>query len=257
MIRGSSDGAQVLMTLDCGRLLRVALLLVVLGLLTAFALERLEQSGRVLLPIRSAVVSGAFVQMSKGDLEAAVSTELEAGFLALDLAAIRTAAMRLPWVKQVSVRRVWPDQVRIAVIERKAVARWGEQGFVDADGVPFYPSRAKGLEALPLLQGQKNGAAVALARFLELQPVLAAADLGVQRLELSSRHRLEMVMGGGMVVVMRRGQSADVLARFTSHLPALQKAYGRLPQRVDLRYDNGFAIRFQASPPEIPKGKSG
>ncbi len=245
------------MSLDTGRLVRMALLMVVLGLLAAFALRGLEQSGRVLLPIRSVVVSGAFVQMSKGDLEAVVSTELGSGFLSLDLGAIRSAATHLPWVKTVSVRRVWPDQVHIEVTERKAVARWGENGFVDADGESFYPPLAKGLGALPLLRGQQDGAAVALARLLELKPVLAAAGLGIRRLELSSRQRLELVADNGMVVVMRRGQSADVLARFIRQLPRLQVAYGVLPQRVDLRYDNGFAIRFQASPPGIPKGKSG
>ncbi len=245
------------MTLDISRLVRLVMLLLAFGLLIAFAVQRLGQSGWMLLPIRSVVVSGAFVQMSKGELEAAVRAELQSGFLALDLEAIQRAAMGLPWVKQVSVRRVWPDQVRIAVTERKAVARWGDKGFVDTDGLPFYPASAKGLEALPVLRGQETGAAVALARLRELQPVLAGADLAVARLELSSRHRLELVANNGMVVVMRRDQPALVLARFISQLQRLQAAYGVLPQRVDLRYDNGFAIRFETSPPGIPEGKSG
>ena len=83
----------------------------------------------------------------------------------VDLGAVATRVRRLVPVLSVDVSRSWPDQVRIDVTERTAiavVARDGQVHGVDPDGVLFrrYPSRPP---SLPLIRMGANTQADALA----------------------------------------------------------------------------------------------
>ncbi len=44
---------------------------------------------------------------------------------------------RLPWIKQVSVRKQWPDELKIHLVEYVPIARWNDQHMVDAEGNTF------------------------------------------------------------------------------------------------------------------------
>ncbi|HEX9583211.1 MAG TPA: FtsQ-type POTRA domain-containing protein, partial [Gammaproteobacteria bacterium] len=69
-------------------------------------------------PIASVRIAGEFVNVSRDSLEQVVNGFLPSGFLRLDVEAVRRAAAGLPWVRRVSVRRVWPGSLHIAVVER-------------------------------------------------------------------------------------------------------------------------------------------
>ena len=50
---------------------------------------------------------------------------------------------RLPWIKQVSVRKQWPDELKIHLVEYVPIARWNDQHMVDADGNSFSVPRER------------------------------------------------------------------------------------------------------------------
>jgi len=111
----------------------------------------------------------------------------------VDLGAIAARVENLPAVKRVDVSRAWPDRVRIAVVEREAVAvvqRDGVLRGLDAEGVMFrrYPSRPA---SLPVIRMGRTTGADALAEAARVAGVLPPSLL--RRVEFVEVHTVDTI----------------------------------------------------------------
>lgn len=93
----------------------------------------------------------------------------------VSLDAIAARVQGLAPVKTVDVSRSWPDRVRIAVVEREAVAvveRDGVVRGVDDEGVLFrsYPSLPPGLPVIKISAGTRTEALAEAARVIDALP---------------------------------------------------------------------------------------
>src|SRR2546428_9476311 len=136
---------------DNPRLLNSAagLLVVVAALLFAFAGWQFPVHSP-LFPIRELEVDHGLKHSTRQQIEAAVRGSIAGNFFAVDLSAIRAAIEQLPWVRRVTVRRVWPDRIEVSVEEHVALARWGDEALVNTYGERF-PGRSQAV--LPALLG--------------------------------------------------------------------------------------------------------
>ncbi len=104
------------------------------------------------LPIRRVQISGQFLHLTSAQLQAAVAGTVVGGFFTVDVEAVMRAARTLPWVDTASVRRVWPDTLRLEVTEQTPLARWGEHDLLNRRGERFsspgghLAERAAGIE---------------------------------------------------------------------------------------------------------------
>jgi len=197
-----------------------------------------------LLPVRTIEVQGELHHRSSELLRETLGQRLQGGFLTADLTDLKRAAEGLPWVGGASIRRVWPDRLQVRVLEHRPVARWKGDGLVTAEGVVFRP-RGQVPAGLPLLEGDEARARELVERYLKWRDALMLAGqlidtLGVDArgawyLDLVSNTRLEL----GTNDIERR------LTRFIAAVPQLEAA-GRA-RVVDLRYSNGFAVKWAGS----------
>ena len=128
------------------RQLLVASLLVALAAAAVPIAQRLDG-----YKVNSVRVAGDFRHVSRDALETVVADQITKGFFEVDVEAVRAASRALPWVREASVRRVWPDSLHVAIVERQPVARWNDETLVEADGSLFEPhGRARDLN-LPML----------------------------------------------------------------------------------------------------------
>jgi cell division protein FtsQ len=199
------------------------------------------------LPIRAVKVEGRFTHVTAQALQQAVADAATGGFLSVDVDAIRRAALSLPWVHSVGVRRVWPDTLRLTVTEQTAIARWGEQGLINSDGDAFTPNPSSFPPGLPELRGPAGTEGAVLSRYRAMNQSLAPLKLRITRMELDERRAWRLFMGGGMELVLGREQAEERLQRFINIYPALQAAEPPGIARVDMRYSNGFALQRKTS----------
>src|SRR5688572_26191813 len=96
-------------------------------------------------PVTRVEVKGSLQKTTRAQIEAALP-RTATNFFVADLAEARGAVEKLPWVRRVGVRRVWPDALEISVEEHVALARWGDDRLVNVQGETF---SAKSSEALP------------------------------------------------------------------------------------------------------------
>jgi len=59
---------------------------------------------------------------------AAISGHLTGNYFTIRLDRARQAFETLPWVAQASVRRIWPNRLRVTLTEHRALGQWSDAG---------------------------------------------------------------------------------------------------------------------------------
>lgn len=226
-----------------GRLRGVLVLIGIVGGVFGGASWWLAQPGT--LPIQRVQVEGEFRYLGKEDLYAAIGDLSSGGFFNVDVGAVKRAAESLPWVQAVSVRRQWPDTLLIGIREQLLLARWGQTQMVNIEGELFQPELIEQSIALPRFNGPSGTSGLMAARYQLLAEELAIAGLEIAELHLSERRAWEVQLDNGLRVVLGRSFKDTQLRRFTMvYLQALAAKAAHM-ESVDLRYSNGFAVRWE------------
>lgn len=202
------------------------------------------------LPIRHVGIDGTLTNLDRRELEHAVADVARGGFFTIDLTKVWSAARGLPWVGEVHVRRVWPDGLRLRVQERVAVARWGSDGLLTADGEIFRPTAATIPQGLPHLAGDDDLAPEVLRTYREISQQLAPLGLTLSELRRDPRGGWRLQLADGPLVAIGPDRLERSLRRFVRLYPELRsRGTGRL-LRVDLRYPHGLAVVREPPPVE-------
>ena len=196
-------------------------------------------------PLEVVEVKGDFRYMDKQELQGAIAPHVEGGFFTVDVSAIRAVAEQLPWVYKASVKRVWPATLRIQIEEQQAVAQWGEQGYLNKKGEPFFPTQLNPVLKLPALGGPEGHELKVLENFHGVTKMLAPLGIQVTRMELDSRRAWHLQVGYGVLLELGRADTRVRLQRFISAYPTVFAARIEDLRRVDLRYSNGFSVYWQ------------
>ena len=86
-------------------------------------------------PIQRIIVTGRLQRVSALDVEQVVRARLRGACLvSVDLDDVGAGLRTLPWVESAAVQRSWPRGLKIEILEQAAVARWNENGLVNAHG---------------------------------------------------------------------------------------------------------------------------
>ena len=206
--------------------------------------------------LREVVVATPLARSSPANLEAAIRSDLSGTFFTLDLDTARAALVRVPWVRNVSLRRQWPGRLEIAVEEHVPYARWGDSGLVNAQGEIFAATHDG---ELPQFDGPDARVSEVTARHREWSALLAPLDLRLRAVAVSPRGGWRLKAGSEeatLAIELGRDEPDARLARFVAAYGRTVGALARSGTRVgevDLRYRNGFAARvpgFREKPPK-------
>lgn len=208
-----------------------------------------------LFPIRGIKVDGELSHVTREQLQYVIKNELKGTFFTLDLDKTRSAFEKLPWVRQVSVRRRWPDRLEVNIEEHKAFARWGNVSLLNTFGERF---DAASNESLPVLEGPDGSERQMVDGYRQLQAVLSPLQRSATHLWLSPRRAWRLELDHQLIVEVGRDDAVARVQRFAEAYPnSLALIAEKHPfEYVDLRYPNGFAVRLPGYQPAEPaKGK--
>jgi cell division protein FtsQ len=195
-------------------------------------------------PVTRLNVNARFDHVSAEQIRAAAQPLLGKGFFALDLDEVRAAVARLPWVERAEVRKRWPDTVDLTVFEQQPFARWGSERLVNRRGELFSVAGADGLQGLPRLSGPDDRLDDVLRFHAECQREFTGSGLAVAAVALSPRGGWRLELASGTVVELGRDDAQRRLTRFLDVWPRLAGTHASAPAYIDLRYENGFAMRW-------------
>ncbi len=197
------------------------------------------------LPVNSLHVSGTFTHVTPARIRQIATPFVSAGLLRANLAGLRQALEKQPWVRRVAVSRHWPDAVSIRVWEAVPVARWSKDAVLAQDGRHFAVPAAQMPRHLPLLHGPK-GSAKQLEQVYEAEKgAFAGKGMRLASLTVDSGQEWVATTDSGLVLKLGRQQVQKRLQRFlNTAVPALGSKLGDAAY-VDLRYSNGFAVGWK------------
>ena len=203
--------------------------------------------------IRLVTVVEAPVHVTRRQVEDVVRRELYGNFFTLDLETSRRAFARLPWVREASLERRWPDALEVRIVEQQAVAVWQDGGLVNREGDVFQGASDADL---PLFAGPDGSSRRVAERFAAIRAELAGVGLVPRSIELSARHAWSIEVQSGPRIELGRGTDLAALRRFVDAYPMhVEPLLPRLAQ-IDLRYRNGFALRSRDGKPLTLPGRA-
>jgi cell division protein FtsQ len=198
-------------------------------------------------PIARADISGKFAQVSRVQVEQALAPFARAGFVSIDLAAVKKSLETIRWIDHARVEREWPASLRVVVTEQIAVARWNDlqsstTGLLNTRGELFLPD-ARDLPAdMPQLTGPQGTESEVAKLYLETFPRLLTVGLRLERVTLDERGAWTLNLSNDVEVRLGRQDVQARLERFISAAsPVIATRNGEVAY-VDMRYSNGFAI---------------
>lgn len=196
----------------------------------------------ILLPIRLIQIEGEVHHHSSQQLQERLTARLRGGILTADLIDLKQTAEELPWVGQATLRRIWPDTLRVQVQEYRPIARWNTDGLVTAEGIVFRPNGEGIPSNLPQLEGDDKRAPEIVVRYLKWRAALERIDQGIHQLSVDPRGDWRLTLLSGAELRLGTAQVEERLVRYLASASQLEAA-GRL-LTVDLRYSNGFSVKW-------------
>ncbi len=162
-----------------------------------------------------------------------------------DLEVIRDRALEISWVDRVVVSRAWPDGIRVRVMPRHAIARWGTGRLLSDAGDVYSEAVIRNHTQLPLLHGPLNQSKVMMRRYNEINQLFHPTGIRLKELYLTERMTWFMQFDSGLRIIVDQDQTMSKLQRL-SYLAQhdLKPAWPNITA-IDLRYRNGLSIQWK------------
>lgn len=206
-------------------------------------------------PVRRLTVQADFKHVDAAQIRAVVVPRLDKGFFALDLDAVQKAVAALPWVESVEARKRWPDTLVLRVYERQPFARWNEKQLVSRQGKVFDARDADRYTALPDLRGPDARLAEVVSFYAATRKAFVPTHWDITGVALTDRGSWSVsAANGAQIVIGDRSQAGSRLRRFLQVFPQLMAGHDDGFVYADLRYTNGFAVRWPQPAPATVGG---
>lgn len=189
--------------------------------------------------------------VAEGPLERALQAAVTGSFFSTELEAVRERVETVPWVRHASVRRIWPDRLEVRIEEHRPLALWHDGRLVNTYRELFAANLDEAEEdgPLPQLSGPPGSEAEVVERFLAASRLVEPLDRVPVSVSMSARRAWRMQLDDGTVLLLGRERSKSIDSRIARWVDAYPTTTARLGHRagvVDMRYQNGFAIRALA-----------
>lgn len=219
-------------------------LLLVISLSGWLLYQRLTQDA--FLPLKRIVLLRPLVYADSASLVGKVESFGRRDLLQIDVSQLAAELRKLDWVKSVNVTKEWPDALRIDVQERVPILRWGERHFLDNEASVFSLPASPALEMLFPVQGPQGSEAQVLEMYLHLNPWLNEQAMPLRRLVLDERQMWYLYLDYDIEVILGREELNKRLKKLVVIKEKILKRYGQYIAALDLRYTDGFSVRWKA-----------
>lgn len=220
------------------------ILLVVLCIASYWAIEQVKRTYSY--PLSTLLLTGERRFTTKKDIQQAIlSTGIAHSFMEEDVHLLQQAIKRFPWVKQVYVRKHWPDKLDIHVTDYVPIAVWNDLHLLDHEGKIFsVPHDRMTHERLVLLYGPEGSEQDTLASYLTMDQLLSAHQFHLKMAEMSARRSWQLILDNEIRLEIGKVHMMSRLKRFIELYPFFENHPDQRIDYIDLRYKNGAAVHW-------------
>lgn len=222
---------------------------VIIAILTFSVFLNKQLSQEESSPITSIAIAGEMPYTTRDDIEVAIDSINLGNFFNVDVNEVQKKVADLPWVYSVSVRKKWPNELKIYVVDQSPIAHWNGDFLINSNGKAFQADIARLLGKLPAFFGPEGSEKLALENFTHLNELLSFSQLSIDELVLSERYAWQLTLDDGVLLNLGRDNRVERVQRFMDLYPKikLNKKQDQQVDYVDLRYDTGLAVGWKAA----------
>lgn|GEM_PF-5138000 len=197
-------------------------------------------------PIASVVVKGDFFQINKAELESTLSPLIGRNYFDTNITNIKRRLMNFAWIQSVQVRKVWPANLEVTIVENKAIATWGEDGLVNELGEIFNPKaiNRQYIKGLPDLNGSYKESDLVLDTYVSLSAIAQKFNLTIHHFSLIANSYWQLQFSNDVQLMLSKGSEEKSLETFLHTYEQHFQYHEKQLRLVDARYNNGFSVRF-------------
>lgn len=224
-------------------------MLIICAILLVARLTYLYLANPENFPISTFKIEANYQHITRQCLERIMEKYTHEGFFSISVKDLRAELSALEWADNIAVVRVWPDTLKIKVVEKRPVAIWNHV-LMTQDGLLFDLSPSEwqkeaNAEHLPELNGPKDQQLVVLQMFQKLSKLSESYGLQANSLALRDNEAWELGLENGVLLRLGKKDMAMRLQRFCLAYSAI---FGDKLERlavVDLRYIHGMAAQWK------------
>lgn len=194
------------------------------------------------LPLSKLVLQGDLHYVSTFDVQRAFAQLEHIGtFMSQDIDVLQSRVQEIPWVAHASIRKQWPDTIKVFLTEHQVAAIWNGNTLLDNKGIIFNGDIGTVNQEYVKLYGPDDSAPEVLTTWRNYNAKFQQVGLNISSLVLNERRAWQIILDNGIRLELGKESLNERIARFF----LLYKQLGRDTERVsyiDLRYDTGAAV---------------
>ncbi|VVC76341.1 Cell division protein FtsQ [Aquicella siphonis] len=207
-----------------------------------FALNQLDLARY--FPIKTVRVFGVN-RVNNEEVRSLLLPLVSRGFFTVNVEYIRDRLSQMPWVSELYVRRIWPDQIEVKLVEKKPAARWNNESLLSEAGEVFTPPRETYPANLPDFIGPSGQQIFMLKYFNDINRLLFPLHAKISHLELTPYFTWKLTLDNGITMQIGHKDILTRLSHFVKVYPKIVGARATEVDYIDLRYPNGMAVRWK------------
>lgn len=198
-------------------------------------------------PIAEVSISGEFNYIQKEDIASIAEGYIEHSFVRENLSALKEQLEDLPWVDAASLRRQWPNDLHVAVVEQKPIARWGSEGFINYRGEVVNLENTDQIMHFPVLYGAESDGADLMQQYGILAQLLKNYGLQITSLKKDHLGVWRVSLNNQWQIVLGRSDTVSKFKKLTMLLEQQVLSVNDKIRIIDMRYQNGLAVAWDES----------
>lgn len=217
--------------------------LIVCALFLAYRLIFIFFSDSSRFPINTIKITAVYKQIERKDLEKILINYNQQSFFSLSRKKLRQDLLAIPWAQEVTVEKIWPDTIKIQLIEKSPVAFWNKN-FITEDGHIYDTKCQQSDFFLANLSGPDNQQLKVLQIYQKLSKLLTKQGLEVSSLKLNDNNTWELSLSNGIRLYLGQQDLEKRLERFLQAYSLLFHNKKVDSCHVDLRFQHGMTVRW-------------
>lgn len=218
--------------------------LVISGIFLAARLGYLYLDDDKRFPIAKVMVSASYEHVSHEEIEGVLRKYLELSFFSLSVNRLQKDLNDINWIDTAYVERVWPDTLKIKLVEKKTIAQWNGQLMTETGDLFNQGPKHFDLD-IPKLKGPDSQQMEVLQVYRKLSKILLVYGLKTTGLHLRENQSWVLILDNRTKIYLGKKELSKRLRRFCKAYPAVFAQKAKQLASVDLRYPRGMAVQWK------------
>lgn len=220
---------------------------VIISLVTISIIVSNKINAEEAVPVSQLNISGDMPYTRTSEIKGALKVINLSNFFHVNVNEVHQVIMELPWVYSVAVRKQWPNELKIHVVDQTPVASWNDDFLINQRGNAFQADKSRITTAIPAFYGPEGSERIALSNYLDMNGLLSFQQFNIEELMLSERFAWELTLNNGVILNLGRENRIERVQRFMDVYPHIINNAKDKQQvnYVDLRYDTGVAVGWK------------